>query len=634
MCGIAGIFDGKGRELFDPAVLKRMADNIAHRGPDGAGFFVEPGIALAHRRLAIIDLAAGQQPMYSAAKDVVVVFNGEIYNFRELTAELRALGHIFQTRSDTEVILNAWLAWGEQSIARLSGMFAFALWDMRRETFVLARDHLGKKPLYYAVTNGRRLTFASELKALTPCTWISRVISPEAVEDYMGLGYVPDPKSIYRDVQKLPPGHVMVWKRGGTPTISAYWNLDFSQTTTFSPQAAAAELAERLTMAVKQRLVSDVPLGAFLSGGVDSSGVVAAMARCSASPVKTCTIGFGEDSHDERKYARALAEAYGTDHAERIIDPDFMTRTPDLLDRVSAAYDEPFADSSAIPTYQVCAVARASVTVALSGDGGDEAFGGYRRYLWHMREHRVRTAVPAWLRGPVFGVLSHVYPEMPWAPRVLRARTTFRELSLNAPQAYFNNVAMIPDPLRKGLYTSRFARDLQGYQAAEVIAAHMRQAPTDNPLLQAQYVDLKTWLGGRMLVKVDRASMAHGLEVRSPYLDHTLFQWAATLPNHLKIDGVLQKAILKRALEPFVPRELLYRVKQGFGSPVTAWLRGALQPAIRKAMAAPLLLDAGYFRPEALMRLVDAHTTGRRDHGAVLWSLLMFERFLSREAAH
>jgi len=632
MCGIAGFFDGQGREQFDPALLKRMADAIAHRGPDGEGFIVEPGIALAHRRLAIIDLAAGRQPMFSAEGNVVVVFNGEIYNFRELTAELKALGYLFQTRSDTEVILNAWRAWGVGSIKRLSGMFAFALWDMRSETFVLARDHLGKKPLYYSIVNERRLAFASELKALAPCSWISRRISQESVEDYLGLGYVPDPKSIYRGILKLPPGHMLVWKRKGTPAISAYWDLDHSQTTAPSPQAAADELTLRLEKAVKQRLVSEVPLGAFLSGGVDSSGIVAHMARAGGRPVKTCTIGFGEGSHDERGYARVLAERYGTDHVEKTINPDFMTRTPDLLDRVAAAYDEPFADSSALPTYQVCGAARESVTVALSGDGGDEAFGGYRRYPWHMREHKVRAAIPAWLRGPVFGLLGHVYPQMAWAPRMFRARTTFRELSLNAAEAYFNNVAMIPDPLRKALYSSQFTSDLQGYRASQVIAAHMGKAPSDNPLLQAQYVDMKTWLAGRMLVKVDRASMAHGLEVRSPYLDYELFQWAVSLPADLKIEGDNQKAVLKHALEPFVPQELLYRPKQGFGTPLAAWFRGGLQPVIRKAMAAPVLLDAGYFKPAALMRLVDEHTTGRSDHGAVLWALLMFERFLSREA--
>jgi asparagine synthase (glutamine-hydrolysing) len=632
MCGIAGLFDGLGQEEFDRGLLVRMADAIAHRGPDAEGYYLEPGVALAHRRLAIVDLSSGQQPMYSADGNVVVVFNGEIYNFRELTAELSALGHVFRTRSDTEVIVNGWQAWGPAAVQRFAGMFAFALWDKRAQTLILARDHLGKKPLYYTVENGRRLAFASELKALAPCSWISRKISAEAVEDYLGFGYVPDPRSIYSDIQKLPPAHIMVWKRGGTPKIAAYWQPDLSQRQNITMEAAAEDLDARLEKAVKQRLVSEVPLGAFLSGGVDSSGVVAHMAHAEGRPIKTCTIGFGEVSHDERVYARRLVQRYATDHVEKVIDPDFMTHSPDLLDRVAAAYDEPFADNSAIPTFQVCAAAREHVTVALSGDGGDESFGGYRRYPWHMREHAVRDALPGGLRRAIFGFLGRVYPQLAWAPRVLRARTTFRELSLDAPEAYFSNVAVINGPLRDALYTPRFMSDLQGYQASQVISRLMRDAPADNPLLQAQYVDMKTWLAGRMLVKVDRASMANALEVRSPLLDYTLFQWALSLPTEQKVHGGQGKVVLKKSLEPHVPHELLYRPKQGFGTPMASWLRGKLQPIIRKAVSSPVLLDAGYFKPEALSRLVDEHTTGSRDHQAVLWSVLMLERFLAREA--
>lgn len=630
MCGIVGLFDAEGREDFDRALVKRMADAIAHRGPDADGFHFAPGVALAHRRLAIIDVAAGQQPMFSVDGRVVVVFNGEIYNFQDLTRELRVLGHRFQTHSDTEVIIEAWRAWGPACVKRFSGMFAFALWDADRETLFLARDHLGKKPLYYAL-EGRRLAFASELKGLMPCSWISRRLATDAVEDYFGLGYVPDPKSIYRDILKLPPGHQLLWKRGTAPVISAYWDIDITRRTKISAADATDELNARLKQAVARRMVAEVPLGAFLSGGVDSSGVVAHMAQAVSQPVKTCTIGFGDDSHDERRYARAMAERYGTDHVEKVLDADFTVSAPDLLDRVAAAYDEPFADNSAIPTYQVCAAARESVTVALSGDGGDEAFGGYRRYRWHMREHAVRSALPAWLRGPVFGFLGEVYPHMAWAPRFLRARTTFRELSQGAGDAYFNNMAVINDPTRQALYSPTFGADLQGYRAANGIAALMEKVPGDDALLQAQYVDAKTWLAGRMLVKVDRASMANSLEVRSPLLDYELFQWGLSLPPDLKIAGHEQKVILKRALEPLVPFELLYRPKQGFGMPVAAWFRGSLAPVIKRAMTSPLLLDSGYFKPEVLNHLAEEHITARRDHSAVLWSLLMFERFLARE---
>jgi asparagine synthase (glutamine-hydrolysing) len=633
MCGIAGLFDSSGALPFDHGLLKRMADAIAHRGPDAEGFHFDEGVALAHRRLAIIDLASGQQPMFTADKNVVIVFNGEIYNFGDLTAELKALGHVFQTRSDTEVILHAWQAWGADCVKRLSGMFAFALWDKRRQTFLLARDHLGKKPLYYSITGDVRLAFASELKALMACPWISRAVSPQAVEDYFGLGYVPDPKSIYRDILKLPPGHMLLWKRGQRPQLSAYWDLDLSQRPDISPEAAVDELTARLQHAVKRRLMADVPLGAFLSGGVDSSGIVAHMAKSQTSPVKTCTIGFGEDSHDERKYARKLAQQYGTDHAEKVIAADFPTSAPQLIDDVAAIYDEPFADSSAVPTYQVCAAARESVTVALSGDGGDEAFAGYRRYPWHMREHAVRAVLPAGLRRSVFGVLGRAYPQLAWAPRFLRARTTFRELAEEPAEAYFNSVSAMSTDLRESLYAPAFTSDLQGYRAYHTVARLMAAAPADNPLLQAQYVDAKTWLAGRMLVKVDRASMAHGLEVRSPFLDYELFQWALSLPARLKISQGQQKAVLKRSLEPLVPRELLYRPKQGFCMPLAAWFRGgSLEPIMRKAIAAPVLLDSGYFKPAALKQLLDQHVTGRRDHAAALWSVLMFERFLAREA--
>ncbi|MHB1207962.1 MAG: asparagine synthase-related protein, partial [Rhodospirillaceae bacterium] len=356
------------------------------------------------------------------------------------------------------------------------------------------------------------------------------------------------------------------------------------------------------------------------------------MARLSAEPVKTCTIGFGEAGHDERRYARILAERLGTGHTERILPPDVLTEGASLVDTVAALYDEPFGDMSMIPTHRVCGVAREKVTVALSGDGGDEAFGGYRRYRWHAREQAMRGLMPQRLRAPVFSTLSRHYPNLAWAPRFLRAKTTFAELAQDAAGAYFATVAMIGDPLRLPLYSPQFTADLQGYRARAVLEPLMAAVPDDQPLRQAQYADFKTWLPGRMLVKVDRASMAHGLEVRSPLLDHDLFQWALALPPGLKLAGSVHKAVLKKALEPLVPRELLYRAKQGFAMPMAGWLRGPLLPSIQRAMTAPVLCDAGYFKPEALRALVADHAGGRRDHSQALWSLWMFERFLAREA--
>lgn len=632
MCGIAGLFDGKGHEPFAPSLIKAMADAIAHRGPDGEGFHLAPGLAIAHRRLAIIDLSGGHQPMFTPDGTVAVVFNGEIYNFMALRRELESLGHQFRSRSDTEVILHAWQAWGVQCVRRFSGMFAFALWDSRTETLLIARDRIGKKPLYYTIRDDRWLAFGSELKALHAEGRVSRAISPQAIEEYLSYGYVPDPKSIYRDIHKLPPGHMMCWRRGASPIITAYWDLDLDTVHRVSQKDAAHELNDRLRTAVSDRMVADVPLGAFLSGGVDSSGVVAHMASLSSQPVKTCTIGFGESSHDERGYARTLADRYRTDHIERVLPPDSLSPGSGLLDRISNVYDEPFADMSALPTYRVCGVAREQVTVALSGDGGDEGFGGYRRYRFHMREHTARRLMPQSVRGPLFSALARYYPQLDRAPRFLRAKNTFAELAQDAVGAYFTNMAVASDPIRREIYGQRFVSDLQGYHAKSVIAPMIEATEGCDPLLQAQYVDLKTWLAGRMLVKVDRASMANGLEVRSPFLDHDLFQWAASLPASLKINGGEQKYILKKALEPLVPHDLLYRPKQGFGVPLSAWLRGPLLPTIQRAMSSSVLLDTGYFQAEALNGLVTAHASGRRDHTATLWAMLMLERFLAREA--
>jgi asparagine synthase (glutamine-hydrolysing) len=631
MCGIAGLFNSQPGATFDRTLVEKMAAAIAHRGPDSEGFHFADGVALAHRRLSIIDLSTGAQPMFSDDRSLVVVFNGEIYNFQELRSELAARGHIFNTRSDTEVILNGWREWGGACVKRFKGMFAFALWDERKQTFFLARDHLGKKPLYYAM-DARRLAFASELPALTPCPWISRRIAPEAIEEYLCFGYVPDPKTIYRGVHKLPPAHTLLWERGRPPVIASYWDLDLTPTRSLTMEAAASELCERLNAAVSQRLISDVPLGAFLSGGVDSSAVVAHMAQASSTPVKTCTIGFGEASHDERRYARILAMRYGADHSERVVPAEFLSADDRLLDRVAAVYGEPFADNSAVPTFQVCAIARQRVTVALSGDGGDEAFGGYRRYRWHIHEQSLRSVLPQSLRGPMFGWLARIYPQLARAPRFLRAKSTFRDLAQDAAEAYTNNMALIPGVVRDSIYAPAFRQDLQGYRASSVLKQYMAAAPADNPLLQAQYTDMKTWLAGRMLVKVDRASMANGLEVRSPFLDYELFQWGVSLPTAFKVTATDYKVVLKKSLEPLVPRELLYRTKQGFGVPMAAWLRGPLEPLLRRSLSAPILHDTGYFQPQALMKLADDHISGAADHASTLWTLIMLERFLAREA--
>ena len=629
MCGLAGMFDTTGRRVMDGAILTRMTDSLAHRGPDGRGEHVDAGIGLGHRRLAIIDVEGGQQPLYNEDGQVAVVFNGEIYNFAELAAELEAAGHVFRTHSDTEVIVHAWEEWGEAAVKRFRGMFAFALWDETRQTLVLARDHLGKKPLYYSLLADGLLVFGSEMKALLAHPGLPRDLDPLAVEDYFAYGYIPEPRSIYQAVAKLPPAHMLLWRRGEpAPRVEPYWNLAFAPPRVHDPDEAKSELITRLTEATRLRLVSEVPLGAFLSGGVDSSAIVALMAGLSAEPVKTFSIAFDDPQYDESTYARRMAERYGTDHHSRTVSPDDFQ----LVDRLAAIYDEPFGDSSAMPTYRVCALAREKVTVALSGDGGDELFAGYRRTALHARAERVRRAIPSAIRRPVFGFLGKAYPKADWAPRCLRARTTFQELALETCDGYFQAVSVVSDDLRASLFTPAFHRDLQGYNGVEVLRGHMKRADTDDAVLQAQYLDLKTWLPGGILVKVDRASMANSLEVRAPLLDHRLLEWSAGLAPELKLKGGEGKLVLKRAVEPLVDHDLLYRPKRGFSMPLARWFRGPLLPRLQVMAAGTILADTGIFHMGVVRQLVRQHASGQRDHSAALWLLLMFEAFLSHTA--
>jgi asparagine synthase (glutamine-hydrolysing) len=625
MCGLVGIFDTRGERPVDRALLDRMNERQHHRGPDEGGLHVEPGVGLGHRRLSIIDLASGQQPMASADGNLVLVYNGEIYNFAALADELRALGYTFRTHCDTEVILYAYAAWGEACVTRFRGMFAFALWDRPRRQLFLARDRLGIKPLYYAPLADGTVLFGSELKALTACPQLPRQIDPLAVEDYFGFGYVPEPRTIYRAALKLPPGHTLTLRRGEpVPEPRQFWDLPLE------PQPVTGdvthELIERLREAVRIRLVAEVPLGAFLSGGVDSSAVVAMMAGLSAEPVNTCSIAFGEAAFDETVYANDIARQYRTrHHREQVAADDF-----DLLDTLADVYDEPFADSSAIPTYRVCELARRHVTVALSGDGGDESFGGYRRYRWHLQEERLRGRLPLALRRPLFGALGALYPKANWAPRVLRAKATFQSLARDSLEGYFDSVAVLSDGLRAPLYSPAFQRELQGFRAIEVLRRHDRLAGAGDPLRRVQYLDFKTYLPGDILTKVDRASMAHALEVRVPILDHPFVEWAAGLPSDLKVRGGEGKAVFKQALERHLPRDILYRPKQGFAVPIARWFRGGLRERVRSAVLGPHLAGSGWFDMDYLTRLVDEHQSGRRDHATPLWTLLMFEAFLRR----
>ena len=625
MCGIVGIFDSRGAGPVDRGLLQRMNDSQFHRGPDGEGLFVDPGIGLGHRRLSIIDLAGGAQPLFNEDDSVVVVYNGEIYNFQELFEELAAKGHRFRTHCDTEAIVHAWEEWGAACVERFRGMFAFALWDRKSETLFMARDRLGIKPLYYAPLPDGTVLFGSELKSLLVHPALPREIDPSAVEEYFAYGYVPDPKTIYRGVRKLESAHFLVWRRGeAEPRPRPYWSLVFQDGAEVDEASIREELIERLRDAVACRMIAEVPLGAFLSGGVDSSAVVAMMAGLSGEPVNTCSISFGDPAYDESSYATVMAERYRTNHSVERVDPDAF----DLLDRLATLYDEPYADSSAMPTYRVCEMARRHVTVALSGDGGDEVFAGYRRYRWHAYEEMVRQRLPDAIRGPVFGMLGRLYPKMDWGPRVLRAKSTLQAIARDSASAYFHSVSVVYDDVRDRLYSGEFRRSLQGYNAREVLARHMRDAPTEDPLTCIQYADMKTYLPGDILTKVDRASMAHSLEVRVPLLDHPFIEWSANIPSHLKLHGREGKYVFKKALEPYVPADVMYRPKMGFGVPLSGWFRGALRDRVREAVCGPTLAETGMFDQRYLTRLVDEHQSGAREHSAILWSLLMFDSFL------
>jgi asparagine synthase (glutamine-hydrolysing) len=627
MCGIAGIFDYHGRRDPDRRLLRCMTDILAHRGPDGDGFHYGPGVGLGHRRLAIVDLAGGDQPIYNEDRTVCVVFNGEIYNFHQLMTELAALGHVFRTRCDTEVIVHAWEEWGEACLDRFNGMFAFALLDERHQTLFLARDRLGEKPLYYSFLPDGRLLFASELKSLLCCPQLERRLDPQAVEEFFAFGYIPDPRSIYCGVRKLAPAHCLRVRRGEAPRQPhAYWQLQFIDGGSTDKKEAEEQLISRLHKSVSMRMIADVPLGAFLSGGVDSSAVVAMMAGLQAEPVSTFSISFGTKGFDESPYAAMIAGRYDTNHHLRSVDPDSF----DLLDRLATIYDEPFGDSSAVPTLRVCAVARENVTVALSGDGGDEVFAGYRRYRWHRVEERVRRVIPQGLRGPLFGALGALYPKLDWAPRPLRAKATLEELARDTDEAYFASVSVCSDDLRRRMFSPALTGELQGYNAVDVLREHMARSGSEDPLSRVQYADFMTYLPGDILTKVDRASMASSLEVRVPLLDHTLVEWAARLPPPLKLRGREGKFIFKSALEPYVPREILYRPKQGFAVPLAAWFRGPLRQRLREALSGPTLRESGLFDMAAIAVLLEQHQSGDRDHSAALWTLSMFESFLRR----
>ena len=618
MCGICGIVEF-GRQSDIPSdVVHRMNQTMIHRGPDDGGVFVGPGVGLGHRRLSIIDLAGGHQPMSNEDGTVWVLLNGEIYNYPELRAELLQRGHKFATKSDTEAIVHLYEDLAEGCFARLRGMFSIAIWDSRSRKLVLARDRVGKKPLFYAA-DPQRILFGSELKALLAGDSLSRRIDEQALSDYFSFGYIPAPKTIYRSVRKVMPGHYLVASADGTRE-TCYWDLSFAKVRQQSEEEWGEQLRHQLCEATRIRLMSDVPLGAFLSGGIDSSSVVAMMSHLMKRAVTTCSIGFQEEKYNESEYARQVSTLFSTEHHEEIVEPNAI----EIVDKLAWHYDEPFADSSAIPTYYVSKIARGQVTVALGGDGGDESFAGYRRYKLDYYENRLRSYVPAALRRGLFGPLGRWYPAMAWAPRIFRAKATLESLSRSPLEGYFNSISYFRPNDKARLLTADFRKQLGGYDSLDLFRRYYDKADTDDPLSKIQYVDVKTYLTDDILTKVDRASMAVSLEVRAPFLDHKLLELAASMPSSLKLRNGVGKFILKKSLEPVLPRNILYRPKQGFAIPLDVWFRRELKELGQSIIVET---DDGILDRNFLARIWNQHQKGLYDRSALLWSVLMFRKW-------
>ncbi|MDJ0977847.1 MAG: amidotransferase 1, exosortase A system-associated [Erythrobacter sp.] len=626
MCGLAGLFDPDGKATIAIGRVERMAQALTHRGPDGAGVWSAPGITLGHRRLSVIDLEGSPQPMLSVDGRAVVAFNGEIYNYEEIRAELANEGVRFATKGDTEVILAAWQRWGVDCLARFDGMFVFALYDLDKRQLFLARDRFGVKPLFLAELPDGTLAFGSELKALLTEPSLARTLDPYALDAYLAWGYVPDSHSILKGVRKLRAGHFMLCEVGKPlPEPRRWWDVSFVDRSDRSEDELVDELRQRLRDAVRSRMTADVPLGAFLSGGVDSSSVVAVMSETSAQPIKTCSIRFDVEAVDESGYAERIADQYATDHRVRTVSRDDFA----AVDALAGMFDEPFADASALPTWRVCQLAREHVTVALSGDGADEAFAGYRRQVFHHHEEQARRWLPAALRAPVFGTLGRLWPKADWAPRPLRAKATLLALAETGEAGYARGLSATTPAQRAGLYSEGFARRLSGSRAEDELIALMRAAPARSGLDRAQYADLAFWLPGDILTKLDRTSMAVGLEAREPLLDHRLVEFAARLPEALRVQGADGKHLLKRAMEPNLPRDILYRPKQGFVTPLAQWLRGPLASEARELARSSALSETDWFEPRAMERLVEAHISGRRDNSRLLWQLIMLEKSIT-----
>jgi len=608
MCGIAGIVSLSDRP--DARLVRCMCDRIIHRGPDGSGFHENGQAVLGMRRLAIIDVAGSQQPVYNENRTVAAVFNGEIYNFAELREELRARGHSLTTNGDSECLVHLYEDYGDDLVHRLRGMFAFAIWDAAAKRLLLARDRVGKKPLYWR-EDGDSLAFGSELKALLADPDLVPRLDPVALHHYLTYQYVPAPWSIYEGIRKLPPGHLLSWQDGITK-VRRYWRLDCTERPVGSVPEEAERLRSLLLDATKVRMLSERPLGAFLSGGVDSSAVVAAMARQTSQPVKTFSIGFEEERFDEREHARRLAECYGTDHQEFVVTPAAM----DVLPMLAWHFDEPFADASAIPSFYVARMSSEHVTVVLTGDGGDESFGGYKRYVLMGVEGRIPLP-------PLHSLGSSIARRGRWGAlrRFGRAAVTLAE---PVPCRYARRMSYFAPEQKLALYSGALRDQLADVDSYELIYQAFEESRARSDVCRLMDVDVQTYLPGDLLPKVDITTMSCSLEARSPFLDHYLMEWAAGLPARLKVRSHTTKYLLKHAMMPWLPSELITRQKQGFGVPLAAWLRKELRDLSWDVLADSTARSRGLFRPEAVASLLSEHGQGI-DHSTRIWALIQFE---------
>jgi asparagine synthase (glutamine-hydrolysing) len=618
MCGIAGFTHFLGN-MGDKQTLKAMGDSIYHRGPDAGGEYLDEHVGLAHRRLAIIDLSeAGVQPMHSHDNKFVIVFNGEIYNYLELRAELSEAGYPFKTHTDTEVILALYASEGEKLLDKINGMFTFALWDIEKQSLFIARDRVGKKPLYYLQTDSQ-FAFASEIKAILTLPNVPKDIRLDAVHDFFAYQYVPDPKTIFSHIHKLPPGHSMTIDKTGCQ-IKQYWDVSFSDTRVDSEQTLTNELHELAKAKTKTRMVSDVPLGAFLSGGIDSSGVVAMMAQDSDKPVKTCSIGFDDKKYNETEFAKVVAEQYQTEHHEFTVHQNVK----DNLEHIVSFFDEPFADPSLVPTFFVSELARSKVTVAIAGDGGDEVFAGYEKYNTDDIENKLRAKFPVFLRKNVFPHLANFFAKSEFV-LFRKAKSLFYSLSLDPAMGFYVTNSQIEDRLWEKLATKDTQDKLGSYHPSKITVAAYNKSDGPDHLSKILYTDMKTYLPGGILVKVDRMSMANSLEVRAPLLDKDVIEFAATLPSSLKFNKGEKKYILKEAFKPDLPHDILYRKKMGFSVPLASWLRGEIKELAQEYLFVKSEGIQQYFDMQVVKELWQQHQSGKADHATVLWSMLMFQ---------